>query len=84
MSHAITVLMHEQQFNSTMLLTQLPPEIIHNILRFVELDDLPTIPLICRFFNEFVKDNNALYRAIYLRLLVHHFPCKHSPHPHSQ
>ncbi|GAB1318758.1 hypothetical protein MFIFM68171_08968 [Madurella fahalii] len=65
----MTIPTHKQRSDTTMLLTQLPPEIIHSILSYVELDDLTTIPLICRFFNGYVKDNSALYRAIYLRLL---------------
>jgi hypothetical protein len=53
-----------------MLLTQLPPEILHNILSLVELDDLTAIQLTCRFLNNFIQGNNALCRAIYLRLFV--------------
>jgi hypothetical protein len=51
-------------------LTHLPVEILHNILSYVEPEDLARIPLTCRALNNFVKGNNALCRAIYLRIMV--------------
>jgi hypothetical protein len=51
-------------------LTHLPPEILHNIFSFVDPEDLARIPFTCRLLNNFIKDNNALCRAIYLRILV--------------
>ncbi|EAQ88248.1 hypothetical protein CHGG_04867 [Chaetomium globosum CBS 148.51] len=50
-------------------LTNLPPEILHNILSYVEPEDLTWLPLTCRVFNNFIKGNNPLCRAIYLRVL---------------
>ncbi|AEO67048.1 uncharacterized protein THITE_2064207 [Thermothielavioides terrestris NRRL 8126] len=50
-------------------LTHLPPEILHNIFSFVDPEDLARIPFTCRLLNNFIKDNNALCRAIYLRIL---------------
>jgi len=50
-----------------MLLTQLPPETIHNILRHVDPDDLPNVAQTCRALYNFVVDNNPLCREIYLR-----------------
>lgn len=55
------------QSNKMAVLTHLPPEILHNILSYVEPEDLARIPLTCRVFNNFIKENNALCRAIYLR-----------------
>lgn len=52
------------------LLIQLPPEIIHNILRFVNPDDLGWIAATCRFLRDCITGNNVLYRDIYLRILV--------------
>lgn len=51
-------------------LTHLPPEILHSILSYVEPEDLAWLPLTCRLFNNFIKGNNPLCRAIYLRILV--------------
>ena len=51
-------------------LTQLPPEILHNILGLVDPDDLASLPLTCRSLYHFVTGNAPLCRAIYLRHLV--------------
>jgi hypothetical protein len=48
------------------LLTELPPEIIHNILRFVEPRDLAWIPRICWALYHSVKDNKTLFKDVYL------------------
>ncbi|KAH6856798.1 hypothetical protein B0I37DRAFT_403282 [Chaetomium sp. MPI-CAGE-AT-0009] len=50
-------------------LAHLPPEILHNILTYVDPEDLAWLPLTCRLFNNFIKGNNPLCRAIYLRIL---------------
>ncbi|KAK4193566.1 hypothetical protein QBC35DRAFT_371506 [Podospora australis] len=52
-----------------MTILQLPPEIFHNILVFVDPEDLGTLPLTCRHFNDFISGNNALCRDMYLRYL---------------
>jgi len=51
-------------------ITHLPPEILHSILSHVDPEDLAWLPLTCRLFNNFIKGNNPLYRAIYARILV--------------
>lgn len=52
------------------LLTQLPPEILHNVLSWVEPQDLLTIPRACRFLYQYIKGNMALARDVYLNFLV--------------
>ncbi|KAK4038244.1 hypothetical protein C8A01DRAFT_37829 [Parachaetomium inaequale] len=51
------------------VLTHLPPEILHSILSHVDPEDLGWLPLTCRALNNFIKGNNPLCRAIYLRIL---------------
>lgn len=48
------------------LLTELPPEIIHNILSFVEPSDLAWIPAICKTLYYSVKGNTAVFKQVYL------------------
>ncbi|KAH6635554.1 hypothetical protein B0J18DRAFT_419107 [Chaetomium sp. MPI-SDFR-AT-0129] len=50
-------------------ITHLPPEILHAIFSHVEPRDLGWLPLTCRRFNNFIKGNNPLCRAIYLNVL---------------
>ncbi|KAK3292249.1 uncharacterized protein B0H64DRAFT_346948 [Chaetomium fimeti] len=50
-------------------LVHLPSEILHNILSYVDPEDLAWLPLTCRSLNNFIKGNNPLCRAIYLRIL---------------
>ncbi|KAK3353512.1 hypothetical protein B0T25DRAFT_456234 [Lasiosphaeria hispida] len=50
-------------------LIQLPPEIIHNILTFVDPEDLAVLPKICRFLYSYVTGNAALCRDIYYQTL---------------
>lgn len=51
-------------------LTGLPVEIVSNILSFVEPEDLARTQLACKFLYHTVKDNAALFRALYLNYLV--------------
>lgn len=51
-------------------LTGLPVEIVSNILSFVEPEDLAKTQLACRFLYHTVKDNAAMFRALYLNYLV--------------
>lgn len=51
-------------------LTGLPVEVISNILSFVEPEDLPTCNLTCSFLYGAIKDNAALFKALYLHHLV--------------
>lgn len=55
-------------------LTQLPAETLHNILQFLDPSDLFVVPKTCQFFYEVIKDNKALHRDIYYRVLVHMTP----------
>ncbi|ETS82573.1 hypothetical protein PFICI_04449 [Pestalotiopsis fici W106-1] len=48
------------------LLTELPPEILHNILRFVNPEDLAWISRICKTLCYSIKDNPTLFRDVYL------------------
>jgi hypothetical protein len=51
-------------------ITQLPAEILHNILGFVEPADLGRLLRTCRYLYRFVDGNAALCRDIYYRTLV--------------
>ncbi|KAK6085708.1 hypothetical protein SCUP515_00815 [Seiridium cupressi] len=48
------------------MLTELPPEILHNILRFVDPPDLAWISRICKTLCHSIKDNTILFRDVYL------------------
>lgn len=48
------------------LLRELPPEIIHNILRFVDPADLAWIARICKTLQYSIKGNTTLFRDVYL------------------
>ncbi|KAI1821527.1 hypothetical protein F4861DRAFT_518447 [Xylaria intraflava] len=52
-----------------LLLTDLPPEIIHHMLGYVEPQDLARIPRICKTFYSAVKDNTTLFKRVYLNHL---------------
>lgn len=54
----------------TLNLTQLPPELVTNVMSFVDPEDLPRVNLTCKYFYHTVRDNTALYRALYLNNLV--------------
>lgn len=51
-------------------ITQLPPEILHNILSHVEPEDLGYVRRACRHLHTFVDGNRALFRDVYYRKLV--------------
>ena len=51
-------------------LTQLPPEILHNILSHVEPEDTPYVRQTCRYLLNFIDGNRALFRELYYRKLV--------------
>ncbi|KAI1779607.1 hypothetical protein F4818DRAFT_146314 [Hypoxylon cercidicola] len=48
------------------LLTELPPEIVQHVLGYVDPPDLAWIPRICKRFYHTVKENNSLFRVVYL------------------
>ncbi|CAJ2512352.1 Uu.00g053670.m01.CDS01 [Anthostomella pinea] len=52
-----------------MLLIELPPEIIHHILGYVNPPDLAWCPRICKTLYHAVTGNSALFKLVYL----HHF-----------
>ncbi|OTB03725.1 hypothetical protein M426DRAFT_41640, partial [Hypoxylon sp. CI-4A] len=47
-------------------LTELPPEIIHHVLGYVEPRDLAWIPRICKSFYYTVRENSSIFRDVYL------------------
>ncbi|KAL1879713.1 hypothetical protein Daus18300_001550 [Diaporthe australafricana] len=51
------------------LLTQLPLEIVNHVLSFVDPEDLPRANTTCQYIYRAVKDNTALFRAVYLHHL---------------
>lgn len=51
-------------------LSQLPPELVSNVLSFVDPEDLPSINLTCSYLYHAVRGNTALFRALYLNHLV--------------
>jgi hypothetical protein len=54
-------------------LTHLPPEILHAILGYVDPEDLARISVTCRCLSNFISGNNALCRAVYMRIMVQLF-----------
>jgi hypothetical protein len=48
------------------LLTDLPPEIILNVLSFVDPSDLAIIPPTCKALNYAIKGNSTLFKHVYL------------------
>ncbi|KAI5922592.1 hypothetical protein F4810DRAFT_673330 [Camillea tinctor] len=52
-----------------MILTQLPPEIIHHILGYVDPSDLAWIPRTCKNLYHAVAGNAALFKLVYTRHL---------------
>lgn len=52
-----------------LLLTDLPPEIIHHVLGYVDPPDLAWIPRTCKTFYHAVHANTPLFREIYLNHL---------------
>lgn len=50
-------------------LTQLPPEILHNILSHVEPEDTVYVRQACRHLLTFIDGNRALFRELYYRKL---------------
>ena len=51
------------------LLTDLPAEIIHNVLAHVAPEDLAVVPKVCRTLSHAVRDNSTLFKAVYLNHL---------------
>lgn len=54
--------------------TSLPTEIWSNILSYAEPEDLLSCNLACSFLYQTIKDNIAMYRALYLNYLVSKAP----------
>ncbi|KAI0191729.1 hypothetical protein EV127DRAFT_427690 [Xylaria flabelliformis] len=51
------------------LLTELPPEIVHHILGYVDPQDLSWIPRICKSLYHAVNGNTPLFKQVYLNHL---------------
>lgn len=51
------------------VLTELPPETIHDILKYVDPADLAWIPRACKALYHAVADNATLFKEVYLRRL---------------
>ncbi len=51
------------------LLAELPPEILHNVLIYVDPLDLAWIPRVCRTFYHAVSHNAPLFKHVYLQNL---------------
>lgn len=49
------------------LLTKLPPEILHNVLIHVDPPDLAWIPRVCRTFYHAISRNVPLFKQVYLQ-----------------
>ncbi|KAI1877032.1 uncharacterized protein JN550_001104 [Neoarthrinium moseri] len=47
------------------LVTELPPEIIHNVFRFVDPPDLAWIPRVCKSFHYAIRGNPMLFKDVY-------------------
>lgn len=56
--------------NNNMQLIELPPEILHNVLRAVDPLDLASLSLCCRVLHDFISDNRPLFKELYLQRLV--------------
>ena len=53
-----------------MSLTTSPPEILHNVLKAVEPQDLATLSRCCRYLHDFIYNNRQLFKELYLQRLV--------------
>lgn len=52
-----------------LLLTDLPPEIVHHILGYVDPQDLAWIPYTCKRLYHAIRANRPLFKQIYLNHL---------------
>lgn len=55
---------------SNAILTDLSPEILHNLFFFVNATDLACLAATCRFLHDFIQRDDLLWRRIYLSLFV--------------
>ena len=51
-------------------LLALPPEILHNVLKAVDPQDLATLPRCCRALQTFISGNRQLFKELYLQRLA--------------
>lgn len=63
-------LQRPEMAQDTSRLTSLPPEILHDVLTWLGLADLVTLPRVSRALRIFLRDNQPLYRDVYLKSLV--------------
>ena len=47
-------------------LTDLPPEVIHNVLQYVDPSDLAFVPRVCQALHHSVRGNAMLFKHVYL------------------
>ncbi|KAK8079755.1 f-box-like domain-containing protein [Apiospora hydei] len=47
-------------------LTELPPEVIHNVLQYVDPSDLAFVPRVCHTLRNSVRGNSMLFKHVYL------------------
>ncbi|KAK8090995.1 hypothetical protein PG994_000500 [Apiospora phragmitis] len=47
-------------------LTELPPEVIHNVLQYVDPRDLAFVPRVCQTLHHSVRGNSMLFKHVYL------------------
>lgn len=55
------------------VLSRQPDEILHNILSFIELDDLRGVSHLCKRFRVFVRDSDLLWKQHIFRACVSRF-----------
>jgi F-box-like len=51
-------------------LIALPPEILHNVLKAVEPEDLAILSRCCRALHDFIHDNRQLFKELFLQRLA--------------
>lgn len=47
-------------------LTDLPPEVIHNVLQYIDPSDLAFVPRVCQALHHSVRGNAMLFKHVYL------------------
>jgi F-box domain len=51
-------------------LLALPLEVLHNVLKTVDPQDLATLPRCCRALHTFISGNRQLFKELYLQRLA--------------
>ena len=63
---------HQHQTSMAKNLLGLPHEVLHSIIANADPQDLAALCCCCRALNDFIKDNNLLYKELYLKSFVQH------------